>query len=201
MAAEIKLDIRGSNIAKKLNGLRGSALYIASRSINDTAFGLKRAMEKHSERRLNIKNRAFNRFLVQKSSKTNLKAIVYHRFGKYGLLQKGGTRTPDKKYIAVPSDKIKHKRGRALQKILAQSYQRSGGGVPAYFIQTSRKGTLQIYKRTTKRQYPIEAQFILTRQAIYKKRLNAYQIAAKYTRVNMPRFFRKYIKKVLSEGR
>lgn len=201
MARDISLDIRGSEIAKKLNRIRASALYVAARAINDTAFGLKESLEKHVSRRLEIKNKAYNRFLVEKASKVYPEALVYHRFGTFGLHQKGGIQTPEKKYIAVPAKAIQHKRGRALHRILVQSYQKRAGKPPVFFTQESRSGKLQIYKRTKKGGYPIVPQFILTEKAKYRKRISAYAVAEAYVKANMPKFFNKYIRQVMNERR
>ena len=159
--------------------------FATSKAINKTLKQVRPKIIQSIKRRQKSKRSwwANKRFGINRTfaDKKNLFAKIFTDIWWANLQEKGGTKVPhNSKVVAVPTNKV------------PKSYRKSGGarramGLKKTFIQDT-KGKPALWRRKTKKRYPIEPLFWLRPQVIVKFPYLRFKATAE-------RYIRRYFKK------
>lgn len=206
---DLRIDLELSPALRRLDDLRSRQIPFATAlALTKTAQAAQTEIRRELPHRFEIRNQFVSRGVkIQPATKASQEAAVYwqapvasrREFAQSLARQEtGGTKTPAKKWLAVPQKAVKRTGGGMIPKRLKPA---AALRSKRTFIAPNTSGGETIYRRLTKRRYPIVALYTLTDRANVRGALEFVPTARDVARRVYKREFGKAFAKAIASRR
>jgi hypothetical protein len=198
-------------LERRLNAIERKQLPFAfANTLNDTAFQVRKQIVGPTyDRAFEVRDKRFasQSFRVVKANKRNLRAMVMQVpprgatgvRGNLHLHAKGGIKSARAGNLAIPSDKIKHRRrSRGVPKNLEP---RELLNQPRSFVAVMKSGKRGIFKRRGKKRLPIDLMYSFEKSVVITKQYLFFEDGTMIVRNNLSRNFNKQFARALKTAR
>lgn len=196
----VKVDIKDA--ARHLDRMQRKQLPFAiARALTKLAQEAQKEIQQEIPKRFNVTRKWWLKqqptgIKITPATKQKLESSVYTKAYFAELQEEGGTKRPHKgSRIAVPSDNVKAKKNRRSGAVREQASK------PKVFYANTDTGKRAMFRRRTKKPYPIEMLYTFTPTAWVRKRFKFVETAERVVRQRFKRVFEESLRKALRTAR